>query len=1503
MFFELISPTHSGTCMKVCVPDCCRRPNPFLVLVYLVLFCGEFSLAGQDRQGTRSSLAPAPEAPQNPRSDNAQACPSWWGATIGTSCPDCSTGFGRSSFQQRLGSSSATTAFEHYGVTRSSSMVLLVFEVLCQRFSFLQCLRREAGKSFVSYAVCGGAIGCPMATSTVGPSRVVGRGPRAPHPEAGTQTFTWQEQADWQRWGQTSGQGRWQEGAGERACGSGQATPACSGSSTQSPPVRPIAAPRAPEVSQTEPTAHRKLMEAMVTHLAGRESDLPEALRTMLQTHAASSARSEAKELHKLVKSRTDAKQELRRIAADRQAYESAWEKYIGDLTKQLHTQLQEREAYLLKLSESEEQWKVQVSTASSAITKAAADGQAVVDEEEVDESMVADVTELAAQAATTREQITTSSQQVLQALRTAGSRLQLSKQEPQRDHSRTPRSKRKEHPQAESHDIDSSPDPAVALAGKRSRWSNIGSKCLGAISAGIAAVTGSGPAPCLGPWPSLLGLHGPFFGCGEWSHSESSSGDEVSPWLGLAKAMRLAFEVATDDLPGIQSLRPLAWLTDDGDDVQPASFAADDPLEWITGDSLSSTLHMGSSRVVDAIEPLSSIPADLIACGASERNYTFGQTAGESLQPACTVGLVQDGAVHSRPLQSCLSKRRIGQDGRSGLSVRFDFSVTFWFPGPSQICLPRHHGSPDVGSSPALPSSPSAVHAAEVAAGPLPGFSFVQADLLKGGSCRTLSGYVHPCDSWGRHLRDPFAELSENDFCQPLASAVVCHPGHLFKGGSCRTLADADSCSVVGCSTAACLDPSPSATCSNTQPVTPARGDKPQFGRNTKHRRLAEDTTFEAERPTLQAGIPAPLRDRLPPHAWALLSLALGSTAPTHAFTVFDKIEGPLQIPRHADWTAETCRALGLAITRVPDPTARILRSEVAGWPSPQVITSAARLERDHRAVVLRVAGDTSIGVCEGRPLEALGALAFDAIFSHGHPYGSFAAQCEVNDVSVPCSVSLPADADHVLLSLSPPPVDADAIEGGRHTALSGFGAPPRFPPAPFVLPGHSVQVDSADPNRASAKPVDCGFVQHPPLWEKPKRTILGDITNTSLPAVICPLQMRGGEDLVFPPALLCFKGSALFADCALSAFPACPELCSSGGTPDVLDRFSARLRHPFPYCGSSVGLVSELSAAGSAIATPLAHDDVPVRDLVRRKPQSKQAAIRLGAAPYCPPARRTGLEGLHVPLSAAGHYKVEDPVRVAPEAEVPNPYSSSDAVNGPRTLAAASDWQSDRYITFALVTARLPGNPFARFMRHELVDFPGPQVAIVQDHGADRFRAVVYDLRPLQGRVEAIDTPPLASVLDQIRLSVTVVDVDLCLATVAGHACTTMVNGVIMAPGDPLPLDADLVTFRLWQDGTPSHTWRPFQFGDARLYRLSPLSLNLPPSPLGPMRTQEQLRLGLPPSRALPPPNRCPPRTDTRFLTSAQGFSIARSLCPFMLSFAFKMPCVQYRGDLNLL
>ena len=222
------------------------------------------------------------------------------------------------------------------------------------------------------------------------------------------------------------------------------------------------------------------------------------------------------------------------------------------------------------------------------------------------------------------------------------------------------------------------------------------------------------------------------------------------------------------------------------------------------------------------------------------------------------------------------------------------------------------------------------------------------------------------------------------------------------------------------------------------------------------------------------------------------------------------------------------------------------------------------------------------------------------------------------------------------------------------------------------------------------------------------------------------------------------------------------------------------------------------------------------PIRTAARKKPQAKAAAVKMGAAPYQPAPFNH--PGLHVPLSSAGHFRVADPEVEPAFGPTPNPYTAFDSQDGPRVLNAEPEWPPDRYITFALQTTRLPGSPWARFLRHELVDHPGPQVALSPDLGRVRLRAVVFDFRPVRGEVEVLDMSSGATLLDQIRLATSIQNLPLAIDTVTGVSCTSLVNGIIVSPLAQLDPDADLVLFRRWVDPVPSTEMRPHVLGDPR-------------------------------------------------------------------------------------
>ena len=215
-----------------------------------------------------------------------------------------------------------------------------------------------------------------------------------------------------------------------------------------------------------------------------------------------------------------------------------------------------------------------------------------------------------------------------------------------------------------------------------------------------------------------------------------------------------------------------------------------------------------------------------------------------------------------------------------------------------------------------------------------------------------------------------------------------------------------------------------------------PDSGPGPAIGRNTKVRRgpaHGSSTSLAAVLPCF--AISPHLRNTLPPH----LALVLGDDAPGSFFTVFDKLEGALRIPRPHSWTPEQCRGFGITMPKVPHPTARIVEAPLEGWPVPQIIVSSASAVGGHRAVVLCVVGREGLRVCEARLDQPVDFLVADAIFGFGLPWGSTAAGCYVDGVPVSCRLLLSASADRVLLDVAPPDDEFSLFPVSRQAGSAG--------------------------------------------------------------------------------------------------------------------------------------------------------------------------------------------------------------------------------------------------------------------------------------------------------------------------------------------------------------------------------------------------------------------------------------------------------------------------------
>ena len=80
--------------------------------------------------------------------------------------------------------------------------------------------------------------------------------------------------------------------------------------------------------------------------------------------------------------------------------------------------------------------------------------------------------------------------------------------------------------------------------------------------------------------------------------------------------------------------------------------------------------------------------------------------------------------------------------------------------------------------------------------------------------------------------------------------------------------------------------------------------------------------------------------------------------------------------------------------------------------------------------------------------------------------------------------------------------------------------------------------------------------------------------------------------------------------------------------------------------------------------------------------------------------------------------------------------PYTSFDEIQGTRVLSGHVDWSRPQFLSDAIATSLLPGQPSPRIMLSELVGFPSPQIAISQDRGPDFWRAVVIEATTIEAR-----------------------------------------------------------------------------------------------------------------------------------------------------------------------
>ena len=184
--------------------------------------------------------------------------------------------------------------------------------------------------------------------------------------------------------------------------------------------------PKETASGSTEVSADRKALEALLDHL-GSQADIPDSVRAVVAQINQTTARSEAKNLHRLVAQRQEATASLERIKADRALFEAGWASYAQGLMDLLSKQFEEREEALAAMDESFTSWASRLAEASRALkhatnheTDGSGDAMTVEDSDEENDGMEDELdknTKEAAQMEAKRQALTVQHQNLSAAL------------------------------------------------------------------------------------------------------------------------------------------------------------------------------------------------------------------------------------------------------------------------------------------------------------------------------------------------------------------------------------------------------------------------------------------------------------------------------------------------------------------------------------------------------------------------------------------------------------------------------------------------------------------------------------------------------------------------------------------------------------------------------------------------------------------------------------------------------------------------------------------------------------------------------------------------------------------------------------------------------------------------------------------------------------------------------------------------------------------------------
>ena len=121
--------------------------------------------------------------------------------------------------------------------------------------------------------------------------------------------------------------------------------------------------------------------------------------------------------------------------------------------------------------------------------------------------------------------------------------------------------------------------------------------------------------------------------------------------------------------------------------------------------------------------------------------------------------------------------------------------------------------------------------------------------------------------------------------------------------------------------------------------------------------------------------------------------------------------------------------------------------------------------------------------------------------------------------------------------------------------------------------------------------------------------------------------------------------------------------------------------------------------------------------------------------------------------------------------------------------------EWIESDYVSWAINTANLPGDPTGRVMRFEVASHPSPQVILTQDHGGAAYRAVLFELLNVGGSLTVLDVTPEHTVASALRDLPAPVEWIPIVADLRNGLAVSYIHRQVADAFSPIPLQADVV------------------------------------------------------------------------------------------------------------